>query len=130
MQRWQRTAAAHLKRQAPRVKDVVWIFSSGTQSLGLVKAIGLSFDAIWESARAVNVHLQAGVKDVWSVEIPTYHVGGYSILTRAKLSNSKVVRGGKWEAERFIKRLKEHRVTLTSLVPTQVFDLVANKVSP
>jgi O-succinylbenzoic acid--CoA ligase len=128
MQRWQRTAAAHLKRQAPRAPDVVWIFSSGTQAVGRVKAIGLSFDAILESARSVNSHLQAGPKDIWSVEIPDYHVGGFSIYARAKLSRSKVVKGGQWAPARTVKKWQERNVTLTSLVPTQVFDLVTHSL--
>lgn len=125
LQRWQRAAVAQLKRQAPRAKDVIWVLSSGTQSVGRVKAIGLSFEAVLESAKAVNVHLQPSPKDIWSVEIPAYHVGGFSILARAKLSKSKVVRGGEWNAARSVKKWKERKVTLTSLVPTQVFDLVS-----
>jgi O-succinylbenzoic acid--CoA ligase len=129
MQRWQRTAAAALKRAAPKASDVVWIFSSGTQSVGRVKAIGLSFEAIWESARAVNAHLQATSKDIWSIDIPAYHVGGFSILARARLCNAKVVRGGIWEPERSVRKLKSRKVTLTSFVPTQVFDLVEKKLA-
>jgi O-succinylbenzoic acid--CoA ligase len=117
-------AIANMKRQVPRSSDVVWILSSGTQSVGRVKAIGLSFEAILESAKAVNVHLQASAKDIWSVEIPGYHVGGFSIFPRAKLSRSKIVRGGEWKVERSVMKWRERRVTLTSLVPTQVFDLV------
>ncbi len=128
MARWQRIAAAHIKRQVPRVKDVVWIFSSGTQSVNRVKCIGLSHEAIFESAKAVNAHLQSTAKDIWSVEIPTYHVGGFSIFARAHLSGAKVVQGGKWDAVKFGKRVKDKKITLTSLVPTQVFDLVAAKV--
>lgn len=128
MQSWQRGAAANLKRQAPRTNDVMWIFSSGTQSVGRVKAIALPLESIWESAKAVNSHLQADSKDIWSIEIPTYHVGGFSIFARAKLSKSKVVQGGEWNPEKSARKLKDRRVTLTSLVPTQVFDLVQNNV--
>ena len=56
---WQRTGAAEIRRKVPKVKDVVWVFSSGTQSVNRVKCIGLSHEAILESAKAVNTHLQA-----------------------------------------------------------------------
>ena len=129
MARWQRIAASHIKRQVPQFKDVVWIFSSGTQSVNRVKCIGLSHEAIFESAKAVNAHLQSTTKDIWSVEIPTYHVGGFSIFARAHLSGAKVVQGGKWDAVKFTKRVKDKKITLSSLVPTQVFDLVASQAS-
>jgi len=129
MARWQRNALKVLKAQVPAVKDVLWVFSSGTQSLDAVKCIGLSHEAIWESAKIVNAHLQSTNKDVWSIEIPTYHIGGFSILARAKLGGAKVVHGGKWDVRRFAKRIKDKRVTLTSLVPTQVFDLCDTQTS-
>lgn len=129
--RWQRILIKELRRRAPRTKDVVWFFSSGTTGAGRVKALGLSFSALEISAASVNAHLQATPQDRWSVEIPLYHIGGYSIPLRAKLSRSKVIYGGAWSVKDFIRRVKVSRVTLTSLVPTQVFDLVeANVQAP
>src|SRR5207253_1068669 len=44
---------------------------------------------------------------------------------------SKVVKGGEWNPARTVKKWKDRKVTLTSLVPTQVFDLVsANLTAP
>lgn len=116
---------ALLRRQVPKEKDVLWIFSSGTQSVNQVKCIGLTFEALFESARVVNSFLEVTRKDRWSIEIPTYHIGGFAILARAHLSGSKVYRSTKWEPAGFLKRLKDNKISLTSLVPTQVYDLVA-----
>lgn len=128
MQGWQRAALRVLRAKVPNVADVIWVFSSGTQSVDSVKCIALPVEAVWESARAVNRHLDATRKDVWSVEIPPYHVGGYSIFARARLSGSKVVRAGSWDPARFAARIKDKKITLTSLVPTQVFDLVSERL--
>lgn len=120
---WQKKIVADLRRRVPKDEQTVWVLSSGTQSLNEVKCIGLSHAGILASARAVNAHLHATKKDVWLVAIPEYHVGGYSIAVRASLSGSRVERfTAKWEARRFHARLAG--VTLTSLVPTQIFDLV------
>lgn len=90
-----------------------------------VKAIGLSRENILCSAEAVNQHLQATAKDRWLVAIPSYHVGGLAIYARALVSGaSTFVLQGKWSAHAFHQSLIDQRITLSSLVPTQVHDLV------
>lgn len=106
----------------------VWILSSGTQSLNQVKAIELTEEALLTSAAAVNEHLHASSKDRWLLTLPTYHVGGLGIFARAKLSKSKVFELRKWSVSEFIKMIEKHKISLVSLVPTQVFDLVEAKV--
>jgi O-succinylbenzoic acid--CoA ligase len=51
-------------------------------------------------------------------------VGGLGILARAHLSGAKVFRQAKWRAADFVKQVSEDKITLCSLVPTQVHDLV------
>jgi O-succinylbenzoic acid--CoA ligase len=109
----------------------VWILSSGTQSLNQVKAIELTREALLTSAAAVNKHLRATSRDRWLLTLPAYHVGGLGILARAKLSKSRVFSLPKWSVPDFLRALEKHKISLVSLVPTQVFDLVeAGAVSP
>lgn len=125
---WQQKALQRLKDYLPGDPDMVWLFSSGTQSVDRVKCVGLSWSAVLSSVAAVNKHLQVTKKDVWSVEIPTYHIGGFAILERASAMGCRVVRAMAWDAREFATRVQREKVTLTSLVPTQIFDLISDQV--
>lgn len=95
----------------------VWLATSGTT--GALKLTALSKDALLVSAAAVNRHLQSDANDVWLCVLPAFHVGGLGIYARAFLSGARIVTQG-WEG-----------VTLASLVPAQVIDLVrARTVAP
>ena len=95
----------------------LWLATSGTT--GSLKLTALSKRAMLASAAAVNRHLHSTADDVWLCVLPTFHVGGLGIYARAFLSGARVVTEG-WEG-----------VTLASLVPAQVSDLVrANMPAP
>lgn len=106
----------------------VWLASSGSsQSNELsTKLIGLSKKSILASAQAVNDLLVPSDDDIWGLGLPQFHVGGLAIGARAFLSNSPVRKysSEKWGADSFLNFVKSEKITLTSLVPTQVFDLV------
>lgn len=104
-------------------KGHVLVRTSGTE--GKAKWVALSKRAFLLSAEAVNAHLESRAQDRWLIALPTHHVGGFSIYARAYLSGASVHHHeGKWEAARFAELCQSERITLTSLVPTQVFDLV------
>jgi len=82
------------------------------------------------SARAVNEHLAAKSNDVWLCALPSFHVGGFGIYARAFCSGSSVYAlDSKWSSESFVAAIRAQQVSLTSLVPTQVFDLVSQGLS-
>lgn len=115
-----------------KLKNHFLIATSGTSSTA-VKWVALSKKALLASAEAVNEHLEVTEKDVWGLALPHFHVGGLGILLRAKLSHSLVVCyqthiGERWSPEKFHKMIIKHGVTLTALVPTQLFDLVKAKL--
>jgi o-succinylbenzoate---CoA ligase len=96
----------------------VWLATSGTS--GVLKLTALSKRALLVSAAAVNRHLDATSGDVWCCVLPTFHVGGLGIYARAHLSGARVVAAA-WDARAFAAM---DEVTLASLVPAQVRDLV------
>lgn len=116
-------------------KPLVWILSSGTSSLqqNNYKLIGLSHDAFLASAKAVNDHLRVTSADFWLNILPLFHVGGLSILYRSHLSSISChnlwTPQYKWNPHAFTKALATTGATLTSLVPTQIFDLVSEHLS-
>lgn len=116
-----------LFRHAPVLPGHLWMQSSGsTQFINeSSKWIALSKQAFLVSAQAVNEHLESSRHDKWGVALPLFHVGGLSIYARAFLSGAGLAEFTEaWNAERFSAWLGEHQITLLSLVPTQLFDLV------
>ncbi len=99
----------------------VWIATSGTT--GLLKLVALSKRALLSSAASVNSRFSASSQDVWCCVLPTFHVGGLGIYARAHLSQSRVI-AMPWDPGEFGAACVRERVTLTSLVPAQVADLV------
>ena len=128
----QKKILKQLVARVPRENGLLWLLSSGTQSQGRVKAIALREQNFLCSAESVNRHLQSTRDDRWLVAIPHYHVGGLSIYARAHLSGAQVfVYRQRWEPFHFTEALARDKITLTSLVPTQVHDLVMSaQVSP
>jgi O-succinylbenzoic acid--CoA ligase len=94
-------------------------------SSGVPKWIALSKNALLLSAMAVNRHLKVEPEDVWGLALPLRHVGGFGVAARAFEAACRLaIYPGKWNAGAFAGWVVRERVTLTSLVPTQVYDLV------
>lgn len=107
----------------PELRGHVLFQTSG--SSGKPKWIALSKDALMASAAAVNAHLDATTSSCWGLTLPLHHVGGFGVAARAFAAGCAFCEsGGKWNAAAFASWLEENRVTHTSLVPTQVHDLV------
>jgi O-succinylbenzoic acid--CoA ligase len=105
----------------------IWLSTSGSS---VPKWVGLSKVALLTSAQAVNHHLESCKEDRWINALPSFHVGGLGIWARAYLSGATVydfkqMVSGKWRAEDFYLYIQCIKGTLTSLVPTQLYDLVA-----
>ena len=102
----------------------LWLSTSGTT--GALKLTALSKQAMLASAAAVNRHLQSSAEDVWCCVLPTFHVGGLGIYARAFLSGARVV-SAPWDPKAFA---AFEEMTLSSLVPAQVSDLVSVRLQP
>ncbi|PIR25139.1 MAG: o-succinylbenzoate--CoA ligase [Deltaproteobacteria bacterium CG_4_10_14_0_2_um_filter_43_8] len=123
-----------LYQKSPQLSSHIWITSSGTS--GKLKIVALSKEALLHSAENVNAHLQSNASDVWALALPEFHVGGLGILARAHASGAQVkvfdrIDEGvvNWDPRRFVLFCDEENVTLTSLVPTQIYDLVSHNLS-
>lgn len=115
---------AEMALREMQVKDWCFFQTSGTE--GVRKWVGLTKQALLISAQAVNDHFGITAKDHWLLALTPYHVAGFGILARAQLSGSPVTRlEGKWSAQAFVEKCDHVGATLASLVPTQIFDLVA-----
>ncbi len=110
----------------PTLPGHIWLSSSGTTSTSVLTLYALSKEALLAAAEAANYHLEVTEKDIWLNVLPHFHVGGIAILARAHLARQRIVDRNSvpWSAESFHEWCENERVTLTSLVPTQLFDLV------
>ncbi len=101
--------------------------TSGSE--GRPKWVGLSRGALQASAEAVNGFLAVEKSSVWARFLPRHHVGGFGVEARAFFAGCTCVSSDeKWNADRFAAACAASAVTHTSLVPTQVFDLVEAKI--
>jgi O-succinylbenzoic acid--CoA ligase len=98
--------------------NYIWIESSSKR-----KRVGLSKEGFYLSAKTVCGHFNVTVEDIWGVCLPKTHVGGLSIYARSEVSGCKIKElEGRWDPKLAWDFLK--MVSIVSLVPTQVFDLV------
>jgi len=97
--------------------------TSGTSSKP--KWVALSKKAALVSAYAVNHHLDVSAQSVWGLALPIHHVGGFSVIARSFSKNCDLqVFKKSWDPNGFTRWISQHSITHTSLVPTQVHDLV------
>lgn len=98
-------------------------------SSGREKWVALSDEALEWSARSVIGTLGIVSKDVLGLALPVIHVGGYGMVLRAEISGAKLVKLNiRWNAVRFADWCAVNRITISSLVPTQVYDLVSARL--
>lgn len=114
----------------PELAGHVLFNTSG--STGDPKWVALSKQALLVSAAAVNQHLGVTRESCWGLALPLDHVGGFGVVARAYKAGCgfKCFRQ-RWDARGFRDWSELYKVTHTSLVPTQVHDLVkANLTAP
>ena len=95
-------------------------------STGVPKWIAISKAGLNASASAVNFHLGVGALSVWGLALPAHHVGGFGVIARARVAGCRLECFDQaWGAVSFTEWAWATQLTHTSLVPTQVHDLVA-----
>ena len=116
--------------EIPELAGHVLFETSG--STGDPKWIALSKQALLVSAAAVNHHLGVTRESCWGLALPLNHVGGFGVAARAYQAGCGFQNfSQRWDAQAFREWLERQEITHTSLVPTQVHDLVkANLTEP
>jgi O-succinylbenzoic acid--CoA ligase len=99
-------------------------------SSGTPKGVAISKQALLISAAAVNAHLKVTRNSCWGLALPLNHVGGFGVAARAYQAGCGFQQfDRRWDAPAFCEWLAHHGITHTSLVPTQVHDIVEKKLS-
>ncbi len=125
LQPWANRAKEFLKSHA--LNDLVGFATSGSSGAP-PKLILFTQEALKVNAIAANKHLNAHQGD-WCNPLPYYHVGGAMIWLRAHFAGVKVSPlHGKWNALQYQKLIRETNSHWSSLVPTQVVDIVSQQL--
>ena len=106
----------------------VMLFTSGTS--GKPKAVPLSYDNLSSAYNAGNSIFNYSENDSWYLNLPLYHIGGFSILVRAILAGSSIILPESNELETLKNNLEVVRPTLVSLVPTQIKRICETGIRP
>ena len=107
----------------PDPDDVfVVIHTSGTT--GRPKPVELTYGNFYASAIGNQQNLGVEPDDRWLCCMPLFHVGGLSILTRSVINQTEAVIHEDFDTERVRHALTEERITLVSLVATQLSRLL------
>ena len=96
------------------------VYTSGTS--GRSKGVVLSRRAFVWAARASEGNLGWRDDDRWLLRMPVAHVGGLSIITRCLLARRCMVLAD--EHTTLLEQIERDRVTICSLVPTQLRRLI------
>lgn len=101
----------------------VLIATSG--STGQPKLVSLSATALEAAARACNQHLRVTSQDRWLISLNLAHIGGLAIVVRCLLAGATAVltEPGICAAD-FLRAIERHRVSIASVVPTQLARLM------
>ena len=116
-----------LVNQLPCQIDYFFIRTSG--SSGRPKWVVHPKKNILRHACLVNTHLGIKGDDVFGLMLPAYHVGGLGVVARAIEAEADLVTyDGKWSAFAGVDFLINHMVSVVSLVPTQLMDLIRESI--
>jgi O-succinylbenzoic acid--CoA ligase len=103
------------------------LYTSGTT--GRPKGAMLPRSAFVAAARASELNLGWGPNDRWLLCMPLCHVGGLSILTRCLIARRCVVLHERFDAAAVVDAISRQGVTMLSVVPTMLSDLLAADTS-
>jgi O-succinylbenzoic acid--CoA ligase len=104
--------------------DAVAIVMHTSGSSGTPVAVELTYGNILWSALGSAVALGVEREERWLCALPVAHVGGLSILLRSAIYATTAVVHERFETERVLRAVREHRVTLVSLVATTLARLL------
>jgi len=104
------------------------IFTSGTS--GNSKGVELSFNSLKQSAVDGDQVINHTKNCRWLASLPFYHVGGFSIITRALLYNASVIIPLSQKTSSLADAFIKFKPNYCSLVPTQLKRLLEDGVQP
>ena len=98
------------------------MFTSG--STGLPKCVELTFDNLFYSVKSVDNEINHDLGDLWLASLPFYHIGGFSIITRAIITGCQVVLPSSLKTDDLCSDIYKYKPSLISFVPTMFMNFI------
>lgn len=98
------------------------IYTSG--STGTPKGVMITASNLMWNAISFGMYHGALPSDRWLLVMPLFHVGGYTIIFRSVLHGSSIVVHSKFDAAAVSRSIDKDGITLVSLVPTMLENLL------
>ncbi len=98
------------------------LFTSG--STGNPKCVKLSFNNLFASAKSADEYINHFYNDVWLASLPFYHIGGFSIFTRAIIFGCKIAIPESLKSDKLFECINNFHPTLLSFVPTMLAKMI------
>lgn len=112
-----------------QIENSLLIPTSGTTSFA-PKLVIVQKSAFLFSAHNINNFFSFSKQSSWLCTLPLFHVGGLSIVARAHFHNGKIHFQKKWDALSFVKNIDQYQISYSSIVPTQLYDLLKLNITP
>ncbi|NOX64733.1 MAG: o-succinylbenzoate--CoA ligase [Chlorobi bacterium] len=106
----------------------VILFTSG--SSGKPKGVEITNSNLFESYLSITSEYSFTSADRFLASLPFYHIGGFSIITRAILSGGTLIIPISLKTDVIAESLQKYEPTVISLVPTMLKRLIEKKVQP
>lgn len=87
------------------------------------------YEAIKKSCETINDWVKASRKDKFISPISIHHMGGFSVLARCyfiKAEHEPIVMKS-WDLPEYIRNIEQQKITMSSMVPSQIFEIVQQK---
>ena len=108
--------------EIPLEREALIISSSG--STGRPRGVVLTWGNLYFNALGSATFLPLGPEDIWLAVLPFFHIGGISILFRTALAACAAYVMPRFDAKSIVEILRQHHISLISLVPTMLTDLL------
>lgn len=116
----------HFAERAAHVFDAkaraLVMFTSGTT--GKPKAVALTWDQLFRSAKASNAVLNDANGGLWQAALPLFHIGGFQVIVRALLGYTPFILYRRFDAARVLADAARSRATHLSVVDKMLQDLL------
>jgi o-succinylbenzoate---CoA ligase len=106
----------------------VIIFTSG--STGRPKGVELTFSTLIEAAGLQSRYLDQEDGDKWLASLPFYHIGGFSMITRALFNKASLIIPRSLKIEDLISAIENFKPCYFSLVGTQLRNILDSDYKP